>query len=304
LRFTVELPLSGDAAEPRAVTDVARAAEDAGIAMVAFTDHPAPSAKWLHAGGHPTFDPFAALAYVAAVTTRVRLATHLAVLPYRNPLLLAKSVATVDRLSGGRFTLVVGTGYLRSEFAALGRSFEDRNALFDEAMAVLRTVFVDDAFTYEGSDFAAHGVAHAPKPVQLPHPPVWLGGSSRASRVRVARYGEGWAPLYVDEVAARVVRTAPLGTDDRLREAIDDLRSLLEAEGRDPSRISIQLDGAVSMDRPAAEVGDRAGELAALGVTHLVVRPPHGHAEAMAAAIRRFGDEVIAPVGSDVPTRS
>jgi probable F420-dependent oxidoreductase len=300
LQFTVELPLRGDAADSRAVAEVARAAEAAGVAMVAYTDHPAPSAKWLHAGGHPSFDPFAALAFVAAVTTRVRLATYLTVLPYRNPLLLAKSVATVDRLSDGRFTLVAGTGYLRSEFAALGRSFDDRNALFDEAVDVLRTAFVDDAFTYEGRDFTAHGVAHAPKPVQLPHPPLWFGGSSGASRRRVAKYGEGWAPLYVDEVAARVVRTAPLGTDAQLRDAIDDLRSLLVAEGRDPSAVSIQLDGAVAMDLPAAQVVDRAGELAALGVTHLVVRPPDGESGAVVAAILTFGAEVIAPVASDL----
>jgi len=293
MEFSLELPVRGGATEPAAATAIAQTAERAGFGMLGFTDHPAPSAKWLASGGHPTLDPFAALAFVAAVTTRVRLMTHLVVLPYRNPLLLAKSVATVDQLSGGRFTLVVGGGYLRSEFAALGRSFEERNALFDEAIDVLRSVFVDDDFRYEGRDFTALGVVHEPKPVQLPHPPIWVGGSSRISRERVARYGSGWAPLATNDAAARMVRTGALPTDDDLARAIDELRTLLQKEGRDPYGVSVQLDGAVTMEAAADETLQRAAELAAVGVTHVVARPPHGAPAQVVEALERFGEEVI-----------
>lgn len=296
MEFSLELPAHGSTTDPAAVTALAQAAERAGFGLVGYTDHPAPSGKWLAGGGHPTFDPFAALCFVAAVTTRVGLMTHLAVLPYRNPLLLAKSVATVDRLSAGRFTMVAGTGYLRSEFAALGQSFDDRNARFDEAIEVLRSVFVDDDFRYEGEGFTARGVAHDPKPVQLPHPPIWVGGSSRASRRRVARFGAGWAPLFVGADHAPVVRTAPLATDDDLSAAIDDLRRLLDAEGRDPLGVSIQLDGAIAMDSPADDVIRRAGELAGLGVTHLVVRTAGATPTAAVEDIERFGGEVIGRV--------
>ena len=89
------------------------------------------------AGGHQTLDPFVALAFAAAVTKRLRLLTYLAVVPYRNPFLLAKAAATLDRLSGGRFILGVGSGYLKTEFFALGVDFDERNALFDEALDVL-----------------------------------------------------------------------------------------------------------------------------------------------------------------------
>jgi len=293
MEFSLELPVRDGATDPSAVSSIARAAERAGFALVGYTDHPAPSAKWLRAGGHPTLDPFAALCFVAAVTSSVRLMTYLAVLPYRNPLLLAKSVATVDRLSDGRFTLVAGTGYLRSEFDALGRPFDDRNARFDEALDVLRSVFVDDEFRYEGSDFTAHGVLHDPKPVQLPHPPIWIGGSSRATLRRVARYGAGWAPLATDEQSARVVRTAALPTDDALARAIDDLRALVAAEGREPLGISIQLDGALVMSDPADALLRRADELGRLGVTHLVVRPTSGPPARVVEEIDRFGLEVI-----------
>lgn len=294
MKFSLELPVGGDAPQSFMSTELAQAAERAGFALLGYTDHPAPSAKWLGAGGHPTFDPFAALAFVAAVTSEIRLMTHLVVLGYRNPMLLAKSIATVDCLSDGRFTLVAGTGYLRSEFAALGRPFDERNDLFDETMHVLRSVFVDEAFVYEGRDFAAHGVKHDPPPVQLPHPPIWIGGSSRASRQRVARFGTGWSPLYVNEMAARTVRTAPLATDDDLVRALADLRELLEAEGRDPAGVSVQLDGIATMSGPADAMVARAAELEVLGVTHLVVRPPAGPVALAAEAIERFGSDVIA----------
>jgi alkanesulfonate monooxygenase SsuD/methylene tetrahydromethanopterin reductase-like flavin-dependent oxidoreductase (luciferase family) len=127
MRINVEMPLHDGACEPDVQRTLAGAFEEAGFGALTLTDHPSPSLEWLRAAGHSTFDPFAGLTFYAAVTRRIRLMTHLAVVPYRNPLLMAKSIATVDRLSGGRFTLIAGTGYLRSEFLALGRSFEDRN---------------------------------------------------------------------------------------------------------------------------------------------------------------------------------
>src|SRR5947209_5141288 len=157
------------------MAEFARVAEDAGVDAIALTDHPAPSKKWLQNGGHETLDPFAGLAYFAGVTSRMRLFTYLAVLPYRNPLLTAKSMTTVDVVSGGRATFVLGTGYLRSEFGALGVEFEERNELFDEAAEVIRGVWATDQFEYEGKHFTARGQIITPPPVQQPHPPLWVG---------------------------------------------------------------------------------------------------------------------------------
>jgi probable F420-dependent oxidoreductase len=294
VEFSIEMSVRGEAADPESVVGVARAAEKAGFSMLGYTDHPAPSKKWLTSGGHPTFDPFGALCFLAAVTEEVRLMTYLAVLPYRNPMLLAKSVATVDRLSGGRFTMVVGTGYLRSEFSALGRDFEERNALFEEAVEVIRGVYTDDEFGYQGRDFVARGVMHDPLPVQLPHPPIWVGGSSRASRRRAARFGDGWAPLHTSADFARVVRTAELATDADISAAVEDLRMLLVAEGRDPTGFPVQLDGFGFTDDPAGPAVEKARRLGDLGVTHVVVRPPHGAASAVVESIEAFGTDVIA----------
>lgn len=141
MRFIFHYPeisgSDGDVLDPGPLRDVAVAAERAGFDALSFSEHPAPGAKWLDRGGHQTLDSFVALGYVAAATERLRLLTYLAVVPYRNPFLLAKGAATLDKLSGGRFTLGIGTGYQKREFHALGVDFDERNALFDEALDVL-----------------------------------------------------------------------------------------------------------------------------------------------------------------------
>ena len=131
-------------------------------------------------------------------------------LPYHAPLALAKAVATTDRLSSGRLILGVGSGYLRAEFDALGVDFEQRSVRFDEALHTLRTVWTDDEFTYTGADFEACSVVSEPRPVQLPHPPLWIGGTSRAARQRVARAGEGWMPLLMSARLAQATRSASI----------------------------------------------------------------------------------------------
>ena len=134
-----------------AVMECAAAAEAMGFDACFVTDHPAPDAKWLAAGGHHALDPFVALSFAAAATTRLRLQTHILVLPYRNPLLTAKSALSLDVLSGGRLTLGVAAGYLKPEFFALGSDFETRNERTDEAIDVIRGVLTTDEFAFAGA---------------------------------------------------------------------------------------------------------------------------------------------------------
>src|SRR5580698_5835404 len=167
MRFSVTYPIIDDSYDPVLVTGEAlkkfcQTAERFGFDGVGFTDHPAPTAKWLHNGGHDALDPFVALAYCAAVTERIRLIPNIVVLAYRHPLIVAKMVATLDALSGGRFTLAVAAGYLRGEYKALGIDFEQRNALFDQAVEVMRGVWSDDDFTFEGDGISASGLAVNP----------------------------------------------------------------------------------------------------------------------------------------------
>lgn len=278
-----------------ALTRFARAAQDAGFDGIAFTDHPAPSHKWLHAGGHDALDPFAALSYVAAVTDRLRLIPNIVVLPYRNPFLVAKTVATIDALSGGRFVLSVATGYLRSEYRALGVDFDRRNELFDEAIEVLRGVWTTDEFAYDGTGFIAGGVTANPKPARVP---IWIGGNSALTRRRVATRGDGWNPFQASALLARTARTRPLETLDDLAPMVDDLRRQAETAGRDPATIDI----AFTTGQPGpADAGFRADahlealeHMAALGVTWSSVGVPGDSLDRAVEALHRYGDEVIA----------
>jgi len=277
------------------MASLAAAAEDAGFGAIAFTEHPAPSAKWMATGGHASLDPLTALAFVAAATRRIRLMTYLLVLPYRNPLLLAKQIATTDVLSGGRLTVAAGTGYLRSEYAALGVEFAERNELFDESLKVLTAAWTEPEYRYDGRRFTALGQALLPAPVQLPHPPLWIGGNSAAARSRAARVGQGWTPLIMGEEKSRTTRTPAISSPAALAAAISDVRQQATDAGRDGAALDIQVQWTAINDVAAGyeTIADAAGQLAEAGATWVVFEPPGDDADHAIEIIREFGSAVI-----------
>lgn len=292
MRFAITHPLIAHPYDPglasgAGIAAVAEAAEAAGFSGFGFTDHPAPSQRWLDGGGHDAVDPFVALGYAAACTTTLRLVPNIVVLPYRNPFLVAKAGATLDRLSGGRFTLAVGAGYLKSEFAALGVPYEERNELFDEALEVVKRAWTSDGVTVDGRHFSARGVTAHPRPVADPRPPIWIGGNSAAARQRVADHAEGWCPFPAPALLARTARTVALDTFDALAEAVDDLRRRLEAAGRDPDDVDVCFAAPAGRDLAALE------ELARIGVTWVQVAVPGDSVEHAVEAVHRYGEEVI-----------
>ena len=303
MRFAVTHPLVAHPYHPDLVTGagiatVAAGAEAAGFHGFGTTDHPAPSHRWLEGGGHDALDPFVALSFAAARTERIRLIPNIVVLPYRNPFVVAKASATLDVLSGGRFTLAVGAGYLKSEFAALGVDHAERNELFDEALEVLRAIWTGDDVHYEGRHFSARGVTAHPRPVADPHPPIWIGGNSARARQRVADHGDGWCPFPAPAVLAQTARTVAMDVD-HLPEAIDDLRVRLDAAGRDPSSIDIAFANPAGGD-PATDSFDADAHLAglaalaALGVTWVQVGLPGDSLAHITETLQRYGEQVIA----------
>ena len=297
MKFSVTHPLIAspyhpDLASGAGIAAVAQAAEAAGCSGFGFTDHPAPSRRWLDGGGHDALDPFVALGFAAAHTTTLRLVPNIVVLPYRNPFVVAKAGATLDRLSGGRFTLAVGAGYLRSEFAALGVDSEERNALFDEALEVIHRVWTSDEVTFEGRHFSARSVTARPRPVAQPRPPIWIGGNSAAARQRVADHAEGWCPFPAPAVLARTARTVALDSVEALATGVEDLRRRLEAAGRDPEGVDVCFAAPRGGD-PGEQLA-ALEELARLGVTWVQVPAPGDSVEHAVDAISRYGEEVIA----------
>jgi probable F420-dependent oxidoreductase len=212
---------------------VAARAEAAGFDAFALTDHPAPGARWLDAGGHQSLDPFVALGAIATSTTRIRLLTHLAVAPYRNPFMLAKAAATVDALSEGRMILGLGVGYNKTEFRALGVDMDERNELFDEALEVLPLHWAGEPFSYTGRHFEARHVVALPRPVQQPIP-IWIGGNSTLSRRRAAERGQGWMPMLGPPQLSATARTRHIESEAELADLIAETQEWARAAGRQP----------------------------------------------------------------------
>lgn len=279
-----------------AVAEVAKTAEAAGFGIVAVTEHPIPSDEWLAAGGHDALDPFVSLSFAAAATRRIRLLTNLAVVPYRNPFLLAKSAASLDRLSGGRLILGCGTGYLKEEFDALGVDFEERNALFDEALVVLRKTWRGGSVVHRGRHFDAVGNTANPSPAQA-EIPIWIGGNSQLSRRRVAEGCQGWMPMPNPRSLGGRRRTAHIDGVDDLRAGVAYLKDHAKKVGRDaPLDVFFPIVWKGAIGTPAFDVGAyraHLDELETAGVTWALAPIGGRTMSELRRAIDFYGEKVI-----------
>lgn len=198
---------TGPCAAPATAAKVARAAEAAGFESVWTGEHvvlPDPQAPPSPAPPrHPMLDPAVALGFLAAHTERLRLATGIIILPQRNPVVLAKELASVDVLSRGRLIFGLGAGYLRPEFEAVGASFHDRGARTDESIDAIRTLWCDAQPRFAGRTVRFAGIDAHPRPVQRPHPPIVVGGTSAAALRRAVARGNGWYGFLRDPDTAR-----------------------------------------------------------------------------------------------------
>jgi len=196
----------GFTATPEGIIETACKAEELGFDAVLLNDHIIVdgSPRALPSWGN-TYDPLIALSYVAARTTRVRLGTSVLIMPYRNPVATAKMLATLDQLSGGRVIAGVGVGWNEAEFAALGVPFRERGARTTEYLRIWQACWAPDPVTFEGRFFSFANLYTRPKPLQQPHPPIWIGGSSPAALRRAAAFAEVWQPtqMSLEELRTR-----------------------------------------------------------------------------------------------------
>ena len=228
----------GATVDPELLRSVAMAAERLGFATLWAPEHVVLveeyASKYPYSNGQfpgppdiPIADPFTTLAYAAACTSTIRLGTGICLVPEHNPLVLAKTVATVDRLSGGRFILGVGVGWLAEEFAALGIPFERRGARTREYIEIMRRLWTEPASSHVGEFVNFSGVLSYPKPAQTAGVPVWFGGESEAALRRVAAYGDGWLGFNV----------APADAASKIRR----IEELLAANGRSRSDVTLAV---------------------------------------------------------------
>ena len=202
----------------------------------------------------PFPDPFVLLAGIAASTQTIQIGTSVIVVPYRNPLHVAKAVATLDMVANGRYQFGVGVGWLAEEFEALGEKFSERGSRTREYLQLMKAVWTDGAVSFEGKYFSFPDLYAMPLPVQKPHPPMIFGGESMPALKRVADLGDGWQP-------------GPIPVDT-LRERIGQLKELMAERGRNFSDLSFSMLGDTQdlKDNPG-----KLAELEALGVQEMIL---------------------------------
>ena len=200
----VFVPLGNGNADPATLRAVGRESEDRGFESIWLPEHVvlfdeyesqypySPDGRFPGGGDTGMLEPLGALAFLAAVTDRVRLGTAICLIPQRNPVYTAKAVTDLDAMSGGRVEFGIGVGWLREEFEALGMPFERRGQRADEHLEVMKTLWQDDVSSFRGELYDLPPCRMYPKPVQRPHPPIHVGGESDAALRRVARHAQGW----------------------------------------------------------------------------------------------------------------
>lgn len=250
-----------------AITEIAQTAERVGFNAACDTDHPVPTGRWLDAGGHHAQDPFVILSFVAAATRTLRLQTGILVLPYRNPFITARAVATLDFLSGGRVTLGLGAGYLKGEYKALGVDFDRRNEIMDEYLKAMKAAWTADEFTFEGTGYQALGNRILPRPIQQPHPPLLIGGNSKRAIRRAVELGDAWNPFISSAAISATTRTPSMADEMDVASGIDYMREQCEKVGRkQPPEVIL---GAVNSPNEAwnpSALLDKIGKMRELGV--------------------------------------
>jgi probable F420-dependent oxidoreductase len=311
------LPTSGPAADPSALGALAQAAEELGFDSIWLSDHVvvperisssypySPDGRFPSAPTQPYLDPLATLCYLAGITRRVRLGTHVLVLPYRHPLVTAKIITTLDNLSGGRVDLGIGVGWMREEFEALDApSYDRRGAVTDEQVRVMQAVWTNDVTGFEGEFYRFEPLGAHPRPVQKPHPPIWVGGHTRPALRRTGRLANVWLPI-----GARPPADLPPA---QVAECMAAIRAEAEQAGRDPAAIDVCFSTNVGFDarerRPfngtIDQIVDDFRGYQAIGVRRFIVgMGPHPPAE-YERRLRRFAEEVrpaLAAVAQEAP---
>jgi probable F420-dependent oxidoreductase len=258
------------------IGDVARLVEQAGFDGFSMSEHPYPDKGWLANGGHHAFDPFVSLSFAAAATTRIRVMTYILVSGYRSPYLTAKAAASLDVLSGGRFTLGTGAGYLKSEFEALDADFGRRGALLDEAIEAWRATWAGR--DHDGPEFGVNGHLALPLPQTEGGPPIWIGGNGAAAQRRVVEVADGWMPMAASGEFAAITRARPLEDIATLGDWIAQVNKRRAELGRaaaDVAFVPFEAARLASGDSGAfcSEVGARLDDYAEAGVTWITIEP-------------------------------
>ncbi|MDP7453097.1 MAG: LLM class F420-dependent oxidoreductase [Arenicellales bacterium] len=235
MRYGFYLPTRGPTSDADSLVKIVEQAERLGFDSTVIADHVVfpvqieSSYPYTVGGNFPggweALEQLSLMAFIAGKTRNLRLVTSVMILPYRNPVVTAKMLATIDVLSNGRVIVGVGVGWLREEFETLGCfEFDRRGTLSDEYLKIFKTLWTQEPASFDGEFYRFDALHFLPKPIQKPHPPIWIGGHSRPALRRVARFADGWHPVGANPAV-------PL-QPKQFAGSCEELRRLTELEGR------------------------------------------------------------------------
>jgi len=299
MKFGLSLPHFRQVASPAAIRRVAQRAEQLGFDGIWASDHIVIPHAAVARLGAAFYEPLTVLGFAAACTSTIRLGTTVIILPYRNPLVTAKVLATLDVLSGGRLTLGVGVGSTEEEYKALGVPFQSRGALSDEYLAAFNVLWTQPNPAFHGQYVRFENIAFEPKPIQKPRIPLWIGGNSRRAIRRAVAVGDCWHP------------TRPLAED--VRRGVAYLREVCAQRGRDPASLTVAVRQALKFyagaeasvrRRPLLgspqKIIDDLGQYQEVGVGYVMLdtfygvpEVEHETVESMLATIEQFAADVM-----------
>ncbi|MBI4610905.1 MAG: LLM class F420-dependent oxidoreductase [Candidatus Rokubacteria bacterium] len=316
MHFGCALPGRGPLAKPDIVLKLAQAADRLRYSSIFVSDHVVlptatrsvypyhPSGQFPGGAAQDYLEPLTLLSHLAAATKKIRLGTSVLVVPYRNPLVTAKMLATADVLSGGRVILGAGVGWLEEEFVALGSpSFKERGRVTGEYLRLMRECWTKDQIRFEGKHYRVSDIVFLPKPVQKGGIPIWIGGHTDAALRRAGELGDGWHPIGL--------RPPALLHPPEYRDKVKQIHAWAERAGRDPRAITLtfRVPMEVLPRRAKAPGGDRQmfrgtadqvvadiRQYQALGVTHFVFDFPVPDLKQILAGMERFAAEVLPKV--------
>lgn len=313
MQFGLSAPFRGPLANPEDIRAIAQAAERLGFGFLTVSDHilcpRSIDAKypysdtgefpWTQGGGGDCMEQFALMAWLCAATTELRILSSVAVLPHRNPLFMAKSIATMDVLSGGRVAIGCGTGWMREEFETLGVEFERRGQVTTEYIEAMKALWTQDNPSYDGEFVKFRDIIFDPKPVQKPHPPLWIGGESGPAMRRVAAVGDVWYP-FASNPKFR------LAWPDAYRERAQRVQQAIAEAGRDPASVKLaynspyhsetaaELDGRrIAMTGTPEQRAADARAFAEAGTEFMVVNLTANNRTEMLDRMERFAADVM-----------
>ena len=310
MKFGVGLQNRGPGASPENLAMIARRAEELGFDSAFVGDHVvipesfiseypySATGEFTGAASGEWLDQLITLTYVAALTERIRLGSGVLILPHRNPVVTAKMLATMDVLSKGRLIVGVGVGWLREEFEALGLPpFSERGVVGNEYLRAFKELWTQENPSFEGKYCSFSGIKFEPKPVQKPHPPIWVGGESNPALRRAAALGDAWHPIGSNP-------RFPLVTVEQMRRSVERLGRYAERAGRDPSTIEVAyrpprylLGAAGDRTQPfmgtAEQIAADVAEFAEVGVSHLALDFRRDEPQDTVATMEEFAQRVM-----------